>query len=614
MLTRTPEREMAWCGCCHVWQPIPSFRRLRDWPLLYVDFCEGCEKRFGTITLYRDPQFTKYVSAEASNFVLGSHDKVAERNEAAVVDQREEQKRELARRELMRRRLIYYVSQMRGPTYQVGWVHQDIARRLEKFVEDVEKGLSPRLMIFVPPRHGKSILASEEFPGWVLGKHPEWEIIECSYAESLPVGFSRRVRDRLDSPEYQAIFPNTKIRADARGVEEWSLGAGGRFRAAGVGGGITGTGAHVLTIDDPIKDYEAAQSTTIRDGAYNWYTTTAKTRLAPGGGVLVIQTRWHDADLAGRLLTDMKELHEAGVPRDEIDQWEVVSYPALAEYDEYLMPNGMIEVGPSEIPEGARKLRSAGDALHPARYTAKALRTLRNTMPSAQWNALFQQNPVPDTGEFFTRDQFRSFDVLPGKDEDFAFFMAWDLAIGLKQSNDWTVGVVGALHYTGRLYIVDMVRARLKTAEIVETMMAMGRKWPYIQRLGIEDGQIKKTMQALVETAIQQNKMLFSMDETLKPVTDKLMRARPLQQRMQMGQIYFPTREAWVVKAQDEMLRFPSGVNDDIVDAMAWLVRMSMTIAAPVPKNFRTKRESWKKKLEQHTAAGQGRSTSYMTA
>ncbi len=563
------------------------------------------------MSLYRNVNFMGVWNRDAKMFVLGNDEKSLH-FEKQFVDAAEEKRREMARRELMRRRLIYYAAQMRGPSYKVGWVHQDIARRLERFVEQVERGESPRLMLFVPPRHGKSILASEEFPSWVLGKHPEWEIIEAGYAESLPVGFSRHIRDRLDSKEYQVIYPNTAIRSDARGVEEWATTAGGRFRAAGVGGGITGTGAHILTIDDPIKDYEAAQSVTIRDATYNWYTTTARTRLAPGGGILIIQTRWHDADLAGRCLTDQRDLVEKGIPLDEVDNWEVVSYPALAEHDEYLMPDGMIETGPEEIPEGARLLRRAGEALHPDRYTAKALRQLCNGMPPAQWNALYQQNPVPDTGEFFTRDQFKSYAQLPGKDDDFAYFMAWDLAIDTKRSSDWTVGVVGALHYTGQIFVVDMIRARMNTGQIISSIVTLAKRWPLIQRLGIEDGQIKKTMQPLVETAIQSEKLLFSMDETLKPVTDKLTRARPLQASMQMGQIWFPTGQAWVNKAQDEMLRFPSGTNDDIVDALAWLVRMSKAISAPVPRNFRKQKKTWKSKLNKR-ALGESQ-TSYMTA
>lgn len=604
------DRLNAFCGVCRTEQPLKSFRRLSDWPLLYLDFCGACEERFGTLTLYRDVNLTAAITPKAKAFVLD--DPKSAKVEQAMTDGREEQKRELARRELMRRRLIYFASQMRGPSYLAGWVHNDIARRLERFMQQVERKESPRLMLFVPPRHGKSLLGSEDFPSWIFGHHPDWEIIDSAYAVSLPVGFSRHIRDRLFSPEYGAVFPETKIRDDARGVEEWALTKGGRFRAAGVETGVTGTGAHILIIDDPIKDYIEAQSETIRNNAYNWYTTTARSRLAPGGGVLIIQTRWHDADLAGRLLTDQKEQIEAGLPLDEIDQWEVISYAALAEYDEYLMPSGQIEQAPSTVPEGARLLRSAGEALHPDRYSTKAMRRLRNTTPPAQWNALYQQNPVPDTGEYFTRDQFRTYVSLPGTEDEYAYFMAWDLAIGQKQTNDWTVGVVCALHHTGAIYVLDMIRGRFGTFEIITALVTAAQKWPLLQRVGLEDGQIKKTMQPLIEAAIQKEKLLFSLDETLKPVTDKMVRARPLQQKMQMGQMWFPAAQAWAGKMQDEMLRFPSGVHDDIVDALAWAVRMSMSIVPPVPKSFKNRpRKSWRDSLPRAASAS---SKNFMTA
>ncbi len=611
-MSLSTERLPAWCASCRTEQPLKHFRRLRDWPLLYVDFCESCETSHGTLSLYQHANLATSVTVAAKTWVLNG-DVGSEQAQQVAVNAREEQRRELARRELMRRRLVYYATQFRGASYLVGWVHQDICRRLERFVEQVERGESPRLMLFMPPRLGKSTLSSKEFVSWVLGKHPEWEIISGSYAISLPIGFSREIRDRLKMAEYEALFPQTRIRPDAGNVESWRLTEGGGYLASGVGGGITGFGAHILNLDDVVKDAEAAQSDTIRQNTYDWYQTTARTRLAPGGGVLLTMTRWHDGDLAGRLLTDQREAEEAGLPPDEYDRWEVVSYSALADHDEYLMPDGVIEQAPTEIPEGARLLRTAGEALHPARYDRAALTRLKNSMPSSSWNALYQQNPVPDTGEFFTKDQYRTFLALPGAAEDFAYFMAWDLAIGQKQTNDWTVGAVGALHYTGNLYVVDMIRARMGTMQIIDAMVAMARKWPLLQRMGFEDGQIKKTMQPLIEAAIQKEKLLFSLDETLKPVTDKLVRARPLQQKMQMGQVHFPVGQPWVAKAQEEMLRFPSGVHDDVVDALAWLVRMALTMTAPVPKGFKNKpRKSWKDQLP--AAAGANRAKNFMTA
>lgn len=611
-MTTKKSKPLIYCPACRQPQLLGNFRRLSDSPLLYSDFCKSCEHHHGAYSLYKDERLARAVTPAAREFVL-SEDEAAEDIENRAQSEQKAVEKEMARRELMRRRLIYYVTQFRHD-YLAGWVHQDICRRLERFVKQVERKESPRLMLFMPPRAGKSTLVSDEFPSWVFGHHPEWEFISASYAVSLPIGFSRRIRDRLDDKAYQAVFPKTKVRNDSRGVEEWLTTEGGRFRAAGVEGGITGTGCNILNIDDPIKDYQEAQSDVVRANAYNWYTTTARTRLAPGGGVLITQTRWHDADLAGRLLTDREALIEAGVPEDEIDQWEVVSYPALAEADEYLFPNGTIEVGPAEVPDGARLLRREGEALHPERYSAKALRTIRNTMPPVQWNALYQQNPVPADGEFFTSEMFRFYNYLPGTAEEYAWFAAWDLAIGQKAQNDYTVGVVGALHSDGGLYVVDMIRGRLSTYPIVESMVKLGDKWTLLQIQGIEDGQIKKTLMPLLEKEMLKAKSKFSFDEELKPVTDKLLRARPLQQRMQMGQVYLPAGQPWAMKIQQEMLRFPSGTHDDMVDAMAWLARMALRITPPMPPTHRHRRarSSWRKELHKHTQ--QAADSSFMTA
>ena len=605
-------KPLIWCAACKTEQTLGNFRVLRKSPLTYVDFCVSCEAAAGTISLYRDRNLFAATDLRARDIILSGMDVGAVLAENAAADAREEKRREFARRELSRKYLLFYTKQF-NPNYMAGWVHKDVARRLEKFVRDVEEKLSPRLMIFMPPRHGKSTLASQELPSWVLGKHSDWEIISASYAITLPVGFSRIIKDRIDSLEYEAIFPGTRLRPDARGVEEWLTTRRGRYRAVGVGGGITGTGAEILIIDDPIKDYQEAQSEIIREAAYNWYTSTARTRLSPGGGVLIIQTRWHDGDLSGRLLSDRAMLLEAGVDSDEIDDWEVVSYPALAEYDEWMFPDSTIHVGPDpqEIPPEAKRLRTKEEALHPQRYSSLELRRMRNTMPSVQWNALYQQNPVPETGEYFTKDMFRQFNGLPGAEDEYAYFMAWDLAIGEKSSNDWTVGTVAAYHYSGNLYLMDMVRARMNVHAIIAAMIDMARKWPLMQVMGIEQGQIYKTMAPLVKEAMVREKVRFSLTEELKPVTDKLMRARPLQQKMQMGFIQFPSNQPWVSLVEREMLRFPNGTNDDIVDSLAWLARMAMVISPPKPQSLKPghKRKSWKEQL----TATSG-SSSFMTA
>jgi hypothetical protein len=373
--------------------------------ITYMDFCVHCEKKDGTLTLYR--RFNAYGTPEIIEAVFGANrvpiarrtteqtrllvepktTKEPETNEEVL-------KRELIRREQARRRLVYFTTTMK-PDYTPGWVHQDICRRLEKFMRDCEAGLSPRLMIFMPPRAGKSQLASDMFPSWILGHHPEWPIIASSYAQSLPLEFSRAIRDRLDDPDFKAIFPDTKLRTDAKGVEAWKTTRGGGYVAAGIGTGITGKGFMVGIVDDPIKDDEEAQSEVIRDSAFKWYQSTFRTRAAPGAGILFINTRWHFDDPAGRLLDADKELTKAGVPDYERENWEVVSYAAIAENDEHLMRDGTIQQGsPPDETEILRTLRKKGDALHPERYPLSALKKIRNTFSTSMWNALYQQQPV----------------------------------------------------------------------------------------------------------------------------------------------------------------------------------------------------------------------------
>ena len=288
--------------------------------------------------------------------------------------------REMASRVLARRRLLPFVQRM-NTLYDAGWVHEDICRRLEKFSDDVAAGLSPRLMILMPPRHGKSELASKNFPAWHLGRHPDHEFIACSYNLSLAMGFSRKVKQLIEDEAYKGVF-TTKLDSNNQSTEEWGIaGERGGYVAAGIGGPITGKGAHVLAIDDPVKNAEEADSADGREKVWEWYLSTAYTRLAPGGGVLIIQTWWHDDDLAGRVQQMMRQRGPDGEIDEDIDQFEVVKYPAIAESDEYLDAQTHAIVRAelnNEYPlEKYLPLRLKGEALHPSRYDLKKLAKIR---------------------------------------------------------------------------------------------------------------------------------------------------------------------------------------------------------------------------------------------
>lgn len=508
---------------------------------------------------------------------------------------------EMASRILSRRRLLPFVQRL-NDSYDAGWVHEDICRRLEKFSDDVAAKRSPRLMLLLPPRHGKSELASKNFPAWHLGRHPQHEFIACSYNLSLAMGFSRKVKQIIGDPSYSKVF-DTRVDPGNASIEEWAVDKHrGGYVAAGIGGPITGKGAHVLVIDDPIKNAEDANSADLREKIWDWYLSTAYTRLAPGGGVLVIQTWWHDDDLAGRLQQMMRRVDESGEPDPDVDQFEVVKYPAIATADEYLAPFGSIVY---DVPEGAREgfslLRRKGEALHPARYDLTKLNKIRalnrkeDGSDGRWWSALYQQNPVPDDGGYFNKAQFRR--AQPPDKSKCNVYVAWDFAISEKKQNDYTVGVVGLQDDTDVLHVVDLVRFKSADAFfIVESILNLYDKWKTpTTTLGFEDGQIYRAIEALLKRRMRERRM-YPPTVVLQPITDKMARARTLQGRMEQGTVSFSSAGEWYDDLRMELLRFPAGVHDDQVDGVAWLARMTMDRNAPRrPQHAQPK--SWRDKL-----------------
>jgi predicted phage terminase large subunit-like protein len=507
--------------------------------------------------------------------------------------------KELIRRELSRRKLIWFTKHF-TPRYDVGWLHREIADNLEAFLEDVVAAKNPRLMLFVPPRHGKSELVSRKFPAWALGKYPWLEFISASYDLSLPMEFSRHNRALLRDPYYKRLF-ETRLDNENQNVEWWRTSKGGGFLPAGVAGPITGKGAHILNIDDPVKNAEDADSETIRAKAWDWFGSTAMTRLAPQSGVVLTMTRWHDADLAGMALDRMysmirerdelvanwraEKVAEGEIERlvagleEEIDLWKVIKYPAIAEEDE--------------------SNRKKGEALHPTRFPVARLMRIKNSaMQPRHWSALYQQNPIPDEGLYFKAENIRyssrpSFEQYPVR-------IAFDLAIGQKQSNDYTVGVAGCLDEANQVHVLEMVRGRWDTDEIAEAILGMYMKYAQYTSnvvVGIERGQLELAVRPALRKLMDERKLYPAFDDTLKPITDKMVRARPLQGIAQRGLLLFPTNTPWVEVAVHELLRFPGGVNDDIVDALAWLARMFVNVSPPKRKMPKPPK-SWKDNLK----------------
>lgn len=473
--------------------------------------------------------------------------------------------RELARRELQRRKLIEFVKAFH-PNYKAGWVHYDICTRLERFSREVTEGKSPRLMLLVPPRHGKSQIASKMFPAWHLGHNPLHEFICCSYGEALALDFSRDCRDLIRTTQFGRIFPATQLNSEFMAAGSWRTKSatgfgGGGYNAAGVGGPITGKGANILIIDDPVKNAEEADSVDIRNKHWDWYRSTAYSRLAPGGGVLVIQTCWHYDDLQGRLQQEMQDN-----PDDpDVDQFEIIRYPAIAEEDE--------------------EFRLKGEPLHPVRYGVDQLNKIKRTLGPRFWAALYQQSPIIEEGAYFTKDMFRYRDKPLTREfiDRCNQYIAWDFAISEKQTNDWTVGTVVAQDYEDNLHVVKQVRFKTNsTDKIIDEILKLAKEFPNAM-FGAEDGMIWRTLRQPLEKRMQETRIYMSItdENILKPIRDKMVRARPLQARMQLGKVTFPKGAVWVDDLIREALRFPAGAHDDTIDSLAWAIQMAVGKAPP---------------------------------
>lgn len=615
-----PETEIV-CRACGQMRPLEDYRVFRTVPLLRMDFCSHCEHKHGTLQLYR--RYSAYGTDDIIKAVFAAARTPAGRRTADQVRLLVEEKadyapetneellqRELQRRELCRRRLIYYVTEMM-PEYLPGWFHQDLCRRLEKFVKDVEAEKSPRLIVAVPPRHGKSKLASDLLPSWVLGKHPDWPLILASYAQELPISFSRNIRDRIQDPAHMAIFPDVKLRQDAKGVEAWKTTKDGGVKAVGVGGGLTGFGGKILIADDLIKDAEAAGSDLILKNTWDWYQMVFRSRLAPGGGILLIGTRWHWHDPSGRALEIDEEAKKAGVPDWERENWEVISYPALAEHDEFLMRDGTI-LEDADPDDAIRLLRKKGDALHPERYPVAELKKVKNTLSSTNWSALYQQKPTPEEGSYFVKTDFRYRWLDPAYRPLTRRFLVVDYAIGKKQRNDFTVMGVLALDHNDDLYVLEARRGRWGSKEICDNAVALVEKHKPEVYAG-ERGQIHLAVWPLIEQALIKKRLFISVDDTLVPIQDKETRARPLQSRMQRNKLFFSydsdTRPEVYDITEREMLQFPNGANDDCVDMLAWGARLALNTPLPANQNPSPAQKGWESKLRVATTA-----RSHMTA
>lgn len=434
----------------------------------------------------------------------------------------------------------------------------------------VEQGVIDRLMVFMPPRHGKSETTTVKFPSWYLGRHPDRRGIIASHTASLAARFSMRGRNDFD--QYAPEVWGLRVQPDVAAMYRWDVldpnappgQPPGGLIAAGIGGPITGQGAHLAVIDDPFKGAEDANSKVQRDAVWDWYRFVLRTRLMPGGAIVLVLTRWHEDDLAGRLL-------QAASDDPGADQWTVLNLPALAEDDD---PLG----------------RPPGKALWPEQYSEADLQATRASVGPYVWAALFQQRPQPAGGSVFRREWFRYFreegDLYrldaerTVRQSDCLRFATVDLAVSTKESADYTVLGIWAMTPKRDLLLLDIVRLRVEGADHLALLWRIHERWrpAYI---GIE----RVAYQLALIQAAQRDGLPV---RELKADRDKVSRALPAAVRMEAGAVWFRSGAPWLGDLEDELLMFPKGEHDDQVDVLGYAA-LALTQHEP-PVDARIKR------------------------
>lgn len=437
-----------------------------------------------------------------------------------------------------------------NPVYRAEWFHALIAEHLEAF----ERGDLPRLIVSMPPQHGKTELVSRLLPAWMLGRRPDLRILAGSYSDSLASLVNMDVQRYIDSEAYQQVFPATRLPAPGQAFEARRrrerrrgsyfevVGRRGFYRSAGVGVGISGVPADVGIIDDPIKNREEAESATYRDRVWSWFTSSFMVRLRKDSRLLVVMTRWHEDDFVGRL----KESAERGGL-----QWVELRLPALAE----------------EEGRHPRDPRAPGEALWPVMFPAETIAERQRTMTSYEFAGLYQQRPRNPGGSEFDRKLLAS-RVLdePVQAPGARRCRAWDCG-GTEGAGDWTAGVRVCRLPDGRYVIEDVVRHRVGPAKVDEliftTAQADGRA--VLVREEQEGGSSGK---AVIVGRRQRLGELGYDYEGVPSAAEKSIRRLPVRALAEAGKLWL-VRGAWNAALLDELEALPNARHDDQSDALA---------------------------------------------
>lgn len=431
----------------------------------------------------------------------------------------------MAENELCRRLYSEYLIKVHHGMYKPLQHTQYLAERLQAIADGEQK----HIIVEMPPRHSKSMTITETFPSYFIGRNPNKHVIATAYSEGLARKFGRLNRNKL--VEFGADIFDIRMANDNSTATNWSVGdfTGGMV-ATGIGGSITGEGADLLIIDDPIKNNAEAQSETIRNKIWDEWETTLSTRLHKGASVIVVMTRWHEDDIVGRLLE-----------RSPYD-WERIRMPAIAEDEDDLLGREVGEPLSAEL----------GFDEHWAELK-------KQEVGSKTWNSLYQQRPSASEGNIFKREWWQFYERAPRKFD--RMIISWDLTFKGNDNNDYVVGQVWIKKGADK-YLIEQIRGRMDFPETLQAVKNLARKYPQAKEILIED---KANGPAVISSIKREVSGIIP----ITPRGSKVARAQAITPQIESGNVFLPRNRTFVDDFIEECASFPTGAHDDIVDSLS---------------------------------------------
>tara|TARA_E500000318_G_scaffold112050_1_gene133657 strand:- start:4584 stop:6131 length:1548 start_codon:yes stop_codon:yes gene_type:complete len=446
---------------------------------------------------------------------------------------------------------------MHHPKFQLAKFQRDLINKLDA----VERGKCKRLMINMPPRHGKSFLASCLFPVYYVGRNPERAVMCVTYNSELSMTFGRQVRQYAKDINTIQTFQNMELSADSRAVDNWGTTKGGVYYSIGLGGTTTGRRANLLIIDDPIKSREDADSATQRNKVWNYYVASLLTRLQPldsqPPAVICIATRWHPDDLCGRIQQ-----------QDDWNEWEHINFPAIIETEttnEIRNPE-YAHLPLAKVSRYKRYIKAKKQIpLWEERFPMSDLRKMEKLNPR-EFAALYQQSPYIKGGNMIKTEWWKYYEK---EDVDLTTFptiiIACDTAFKKSATADFSVAVVAGLDSQGDIYIIDIKRSRYDFPELKRMLITLNTKWrgKGLRGIHIED---KASGQSLIQELKNQSGMAII---PYKVSSDKVSRVSAITDLIEGGRVFLPKNAAWLDDFIEEAVSFPNGTHDDQIDALS---------------------------------------------